>query len=186
MCVDNRKRDFWGPYPWPLDLHQYSFPISSKKSAACYTSLRMPTSNKQPRKIVKNLQIRHEIFHQKRMSLWMWRCQNCFPIVSLWASLRHIQFVRRRCNRRSMSLWMRCCWNGYTIIILRPSIHHIWFAQSIYHLIKVPTLNSTSPESWPERKADWAIFQAKRRAFSRSMIIRRHPQLKHQWNIPIR
>ena len=28
-CIDSQKRDFWGPYLWPLDLHQYSFPISS-------------------------------------------------------------------------------------------------------------------------------------------------------------
>ena len=31
-CINNQKRDFLGPYPWPLDLHKYHFPISSKIS----------------------------------------------------------------------------------------------------------------------------------------------------------
>ena len=29
-CANNRKRDFWGPYTWPLDLHQFFFPIGSE------------------------------------------------------------------------------------------------------------------------------------------------------------
>ena len=49
--VDNRKRDFWGPYPGHLDLHQYSVLIISKHSAACSRKLHMPPSNQQPQAI---------------------------------------------------------------------------------------------------------------------------------------
>ena len=36
------------------------------------------------------LQIRHNSFHKKRLSLWMRRLRNRLPIVSLWASLHHL------------------------------------------------------------------------------------------------
>ena len=46
-CVDNRKGDFWGPCLWPLDIHQYSFPISSENFAAHSRSQCMLPSNLQ-------------------------------------------------------------------------------------------------------------------------------------------
>ena len=52
--IDNQKRDFWGPYPWTLDWHQYYFPIISKEVVACSRSLRMPLSNYQPQAIPKS------------------------------------------------------------------------------------------------------------------------------------
>ena len=51
-CVDNPKRDFWGPYTWPLDIHQYFYLVSSKNPAACFRSMRMMLSNQQPHRIL--------------------------------------------------------------------------------------------------------------------------------------
>ena len=72
--VDNQKRDFWGPYFWPLDLHQYSFPISSENFAAHSRSQRMPPSNLRHQVPLNHLWIWHKKFHVLFGVVgWQWR-----------------------------------------------------------------------------------------------------------------
>ena len=71
------------------------------------------------------LRIRHKIFYQNRMSLWMWHHQNRRPIGSLWVSLHHLRFAQISCYRRRIPLWMqkiqKCC----PIFRQRTYIHYI-------------------------------------------------------------
>ena len=68
-CVDNIQCDFWGPYPWPLDPHEYSFPISSKncRNTPGHCVCHRPIRGLRPS--FHHLQIRNKHFHQKKMSL---------------------------------------------------------------------------------------------------------------------
>ena len=68
-CVDNQKRDFWGPYLWPLDLFQYSFPITYENCAAPSMSQRVTLSNLQRQGPLHHLRIRHKSFHAR---VWVW------------------------------------------------------------------------------------------------------------------
>ena len=45
VCVDNQKCGFGGPYLLRLNIHQYSFTISSEIFAACSRSQRIPSYN---------------------------------------------------------------------------------------------------------------------------------------------
>ena len=45
-CVDNLKREFWGPYLSSLGIHQYYFPVISEYSTAYFRLHRMSPSNR--------------------------------------------------------------------------------------------------------------------------------------------